>query len=69
MRAKWRPLNGAVVGFYCLPPLVLFREGFFSALSLADFRRCVVIALFAGLLGGGMGWMVCVLRNSWRSGR
>lgn len=69
MRAKWRPFYGAVVGFYCLPLLVLLREGFFSAVRGVDFKHWVVIALFVGLLGGGMGWMICVLKNGWRSGR
>lgn len=69
MMGRWRPFSGAVVGFYCLPLLVLFREGFFSTLSPADFKSSVVIVLFAGLLGGAMGWMVCVLKNGWGSGR
>lgn len=67
--AKWRPLSGAVVGFYSLPIIVLFRESFYSDLSIADFKRCVVVVLLSGLMGGGMGWMVCVLKNGWMPGR
>lgn len=66
---RWRPFSGAVIGFYCLPLLVLFREGFYSDLGAADIKHWVVIAVFAGLLGGGMGWMVCALTNIWRAGR
>ena len=63
---RWRPFSGAVIWFYCLPLLVLFREGFYSDLGAADIKHWVVIA---GLLGGGMGWIVCALKNTWRAGR
>jgi hypothetical protein len=62
--ARWSPFSGAVAGFYCLPALVLIREGFSSDWGLAHFAHYILIVLFAGMLGATMGWMICVLRNN-----
>ena len=66
---RWSPFHGAVVGFYSLPIIVLLREAVYSGAGGAQFKDYLMIAIFAGLIGGGMGWMVCILKNGWTSGR